>query len=171
MTLKGAGNVPAYIHQSADVPKAVKDVIDGKTFDYGTVVTVYGDRIPLAERQILDAGAPISVVTREEIDASGAQSLQEVLAELPGVTLHNQTGNPRESTVDVRGFPQGNSTAVFLDGVRLNDLQDNSVRWDVIPLEDVERIEVYRGASGPLYGGGALAGVRRPASRKPSSNA
>ena len=33
----GPGNVPAYIHSSADVPKAVRDVIDGKTFDYGTL--------------------------------------------------------------------------------------------------------------------------------------
>ena len=33
----GPGNVPAYIHCSADVPKAVRDVIDGKTFDYGTL--------------------------------------------------------------------------------------------------------------------------------------
>jgi len=33
----GPGNVPAYIHQSADVPKAVRDVLNGKTFDYGTL--------------------------------------------------------------------------------------------------------------------------------------
>ena len=33
----GPGNVPAYIHESADVPKAVRDVIAGKTFDYGTL--------------------------------------------------------------------------------------------------------------------------------------
>ncbi len=127
--------------------------------DYGTVITVYGDRIPGTERQILDTGAPIAVVTREDIQASGAATLQQVLAELPGVFLHDQTGNPRESTVDLRGFPQGTSTAVFLDGVRLNEIQDNSVRWDTIPLEDVERIEVYSGATGPLYGGGALSGV------------
>jgi iron complex outermembrane receptor protein len=127
--------------------------------DYGTTITVYGDRIPAAQRQILDAPATVAVLTREEIQASGARTVQEALAQLPSVTLHNQTGNPVESTVDVRGFPQGTSLAVFLDGVRLNDLQDNSVRWDVIPIEDVERIEVYRGATGPLYGGGALAGV------------
>jgi iron complex outermembrane receptor protein len=127
--------------------------------EYGTVVTVYGDRLPMEERLILDTAASVSVVTREEIQASGAVTLQEVLVRLPGVFLHDQTGNPTESTVDVRGFPQGTSLAVFLDGVRLNDLQDNSVRWDTIPLEDVERIEVYRGAAGPLYGGGALAGV------------
>src|SRR5216683_935848 len=33
----GPGNVPAYIHQSADVPKAVKNILEGKTFDYGTL--------------------------------------------------------------------------------------------------------------------------------------
>jgi acetaldehyde dehydrogenase (acetylating) len=33
----GPGNVPAYIEKTADVPKAVRDVIDGKTFDYGTL--------------------------------------------------------------------------------------------------------------------------------------
>jgi acetaldehyde dehydrogenase (acetylating) len=33
----GPGNVPAYIHASADVAKAARDVIDGKTFDYGTL--------------------------------------------------------------------------------------------------------------------------------------
>lgn len=33
----GPGNVPAYIEKTADVPKAVRDVVDGKTFDYGTL--------------------------------------------------------------------------------------------------------------------------------------
>ena len=127
--------------------------------DYGTVVTVYGERLPAEERQILETAASVSVVTRDEIQAMGATTLQEVLVQLPSVFLHNETGNPEESTVDVRGFPDGTSLAVFLDGVRLNDIDDNSVRWDVIPVEDIERIEIYRGAAGPLYGGGALAGV------------
>src|SRR4029453_13060418 len=33
----GPGNVPAYVEKPADVPKAVKNIIDGKTFDYGTL--------------------------------------------------------------------------------------------------------------------------------------
>lgn len=127
--------------------------------DYGTTITVFGQRLPAEERNILGTPATLSVYTREDIVASGARTVQEALQNLPGIFLHDQTGNPVESTVDVRGFPQGTSVAVFLDGVRLNDLQDNGVRWDVIPIEDVERIEVYRGATGPLYGGGALAGV------------
>ncbi len=127
--------------------------------NYQNTITVYGDRLPASERQILDTAAPVAVVTRDQIEASGATTVQEVLETLPSAVLHNQTGNPRESSVDLRAFPDGTSVAVFLDGVRLNDLQDNSVRLDAIPVEDLERVEVYAGASAPLYGGGALGGV------------
>jgi len=127
--------------------------------NYETSVTVYGERLPSSERPLLDAAAPVAILTREQIDASGAHTVQQLLERIPSVALHDQTGNPREATVDLRGFPQGTSVVVFLDGVRLNDLQDNGVRWDTVPLEDLERVEVYAGASAPLYGGGALAGV------------
>ncbi len=131
-----------------------------------TTVTVYGERLPLLEKKVLSAPLNITVITRQEIKDSGATTIQELLAQAPGVFLHNQTGNPSESTVEIRGFPRGTSLAVFLDGVRLNNIQDNSVDWQTIPLEDVERIEIYRGAAGPLYGGGALSGVVNIITRK-----
>lgn len=127
--------------------------------EYSNQITVYGERLPLHERQVLNAPAPVSVVTREEIESSGARTLQEVLERVAGVVLHDQSGNPADATVDLRGFPQGTSAAVFLDGVRLNSLEDNAAAFDTLPLEEVERIEIYRGAAAPLYGGGALAGV------------
>jgi iron complex outermembrane receptor protein len=127
--------------------------------EYSNQITVFGERLPLHERQVLDAPAPVSVVTREDIEASGARTLQEVLERVAGVVLHDQSGNPADATVDLRGFPQGTSAAVFLDGVRLNSLDDNGAPFDSLPLEEVERIEIYRGAAAPLYGGGALAGV------------
>lgn len=134
--------------------------------DYGTEITVYGNRLAPVERKLLDTAAGVAVVTREELEVAGVRTLQEALALIPGVVLHDAVGNGVESSVDLRGFPQGTSLAVFLDGVRLNDLQDNSVRWDTLPVEDVERIEVYRGASGPMYGGGALAGVVNVVTRR-----
>lgn len=127
--------------------------------NYESSVTVFGERLPAEQRALLETAAPVAVITREQIQSSGARTLQEVLQSVPAITLHSQTGNDREATVDLRAFPQGNSVAVFLDGVRLNDLQDNTVRWDAVPVEDLERVEVYAGASAPLYGGGALAGV------------
>lgn len=134
--------------------------------DYGTEITVYGNRLAPVERKLLDTAAQVSVVTREELETSGVKTLQEALALIPGVVLHDSVGNGVETSVDLRGFPQGTSLAVFLDGVRLNDLQDNQIRWDTLPVEDIERIEVYRGASGPMYGGGALAGVVNVVTRR-----
>ncbi len=134
--------------------------------NYGTEITVYGNRLAPVERKLLDTAAGVAVVTREELETAGVRTLQEALALVPGVVLHDAVGNGVESTVDLRGFPQGTSLAVFLDGVRLNDLQDNAVRWDTLPVEDIDRIEVYRGASGPMYGGGALAGVVNVVTRR-----
>ena len=140
------------------IPAPAQDVM-GALQNYQSSITVYGDRLPATERQLLNTAAPIAVVTRDQIEESGARTVQQALETLPSIVLHNETGNPRESSVDLRAFPDGESVAVFLDGVRLNDLQDNSVRLDIIPVEDLERIEVYAGASAPLYGGGALGGV------------
>lgn len=132
----------------------------GKALEqYESTVTVYGSRVPLEERKLATVASPVVVVTREQIEKTGATTVQEVLETLPGITLHNQTGNPVETTVDLRLFPQAPSVAVFLDGVRLNNLDTNDLRWDIIPVEDLERIEVYAGTASPLYGGGALGGV------------
>jgi len=54
------------------------------------------------------------------------------------------------------GTPQGLS--VFLDGVRINEAFGDIVNWDLIPIQDVERIEVLPGPSA-VYGQNALSGV------------
>jgi acetaldehyde dehydrogenase (acetylating) len=67
----GPGNVPAYIHESADVPKAVRDVIAGKTFDYGTLCS--------SEQSIVcDASIKDQVVA--EVKKNGGYFLSEAEA-------------------------------------------------------------------------------------------
>lgn len=126
---------------------------------YESSITVYGDRLPLEEREVTLTPAPIIIITRDDIENSGAATIQQLLESVPGASVHDLTGNPVERTVDLRGFPEGTSVAVFLDGIRLNNIDDNSVRWDIVPLGQVERIEIYSGALAPLYGGGAIGGV------------
>jgi outer membrane receptor protein involved in Fe transport len=80
---------------------------------------------------------------------------------LPGVTLNDEQGNAAQQDLAIRGFqvtsvtgvPQGIS--VFLDGVRINEPTVEEVNFDLIPLDDVERIEVIRGPS-VLYGRNTL---------------
>jgi acetaldehyde dehydrogenase (acetylating) len=64
----GPGNVPAYIEKTADVPQAVRDVIDGKTFDYGTLCS---------SEQSLVCDEPIKDQVIEEVCKNGGYFLSE----------------------------------------------------------------------------------------------
>src|SRR5712692_9577738 len=96
---------------------------------------------------------PLDVVEGQELRSSRPAVLPDLLERSPGVTLQNEQGNPFQPTLTLRGFsaspvtglPQGIS--VFLDGVRLNEPTVDEVNFDLIPLDDVELIEVIRGPS------------------------
>lgn len=110
--------------------------------------------------------AALTIVDRERIEASGARNLQDLLAEEAGVVLIDQVGNDVQKTLDVRGFAGGKGLAVFVDGARINDPRNNTVALEQIPLDAVERIEITRGPSAALAGGGAEAGVIRVVTRR-----
>jgi iron complex outermembrane receptor protein len=121
---------------------------------------------PASPRLAVDRtpAARVEALTGREIEATRSATLPEALARLPGVTLADEQGNAFQPTLTLRGFsassvtglPQG--VSVFVDGVRLNEPTVEEVNFDLIPLEDVERIEVVRGAS-VLYGRNTLAGA------------
>jgi iron complex outermembrane receptor protein len=109
-------------------------------------------------------GASTSIITSEQIARSPAATIQEVLAQIPGVQLTNLYGgvNGVGTTVDLRGFGAFASanTLVLINGRRLNDLDLAGVDLSTIPRDSIERIEVTRGNSGAvLYGDNAVGGV------------
>lgn len=126
---------------------------------YQTTVTVYGERIPLEEREVILTPAQITIITGEDIQKMGVKNFSEVIEQSVGAAGRDLTGNPVERIVDLRGFPEGDSITVLIDGVKLNNIADNSFNFDIIPLEIIERVEIYSGAMAPLYGGGAMGGV------------
>ncbi|HET7291490.1 MAG TPA: aldehyde dehydrogenase family protein [Vicinamibacteria bacterium] len=67
----GPGNVPAYVERTADVPKAVRDVINGKTFDYGTLCS---------SEQALVCDEAIRDQVVEEVERNGGRFLSDVEA-------------------------------------------------------------------------------------------
>lgn len=105
----------------------------------------------------------VQTITGEEIKRSGAFTLQDYLKRLPGVSLNDEQGNSFQPDVQMRGFqvspvtgvPQGIS--VFVDGVRVNEPTVEEVNFDLIPLDDVERIELIRGPSA-VFGRNTLGG-------------
>lgn len=109
-------------------------------------------------------GASSSVITAEDIARSPSQTIQDVLAAIPGVQLTNLYGavNGTGSVVDVRGFGAfaSSNTLVLINGRRLNEADLQGVDLSTIPVQSIARIEVTRGNSGAvLYGDNAVGGV------------
>jgi iron complex outermembrane recepter protein len=109
-------------------------------------------------------GTASTVITAEEIAHSPAQTLQEIIAQTPGVQLTSLYGgvNGAKTSVDLRGFGAfaTSNTLVLINGRRLNDIDMAGVDFSTIPRDSIERIEITRGNSGAvLYGDNAVGGV------------
>ncbi|NCF11552.1 MAG: TonB-dependent receptor [Gammaproteobacteria bacterium] len=105
--------------------------------------------------------ASITVITREEILASGATQVAEVLRGQGAVQLYDFYGDGSRATVGLRGFGVTgvSNTLVLVDGRRLNNTDIAGPDLASIALGDVERIEIVQGSAGALYGDQAVGGV------------
>jgi iron complex outermembrane receptor protein len=105
--------------------------------------------------------ASVTVITADDIEKTGAESVVDLLETLEGITFRSFSGNPSQASIDLRGFGDYGfaRTLVMLDGRRLNRPDMMSVNWLQIPIRNVERIEVVRGAGSVLYGDAAIAGL------------
>ncbi len=132
-----------------------------------TIVT--GTRVPTPAERV---PAAVTVITRQEIEERGYQSLAEALVSVPGVRLAPLGGLGAQTTAFLRGN-SGRAVLVLLDGVPLNDPAEanGAFNFGNDLLFDIERIEVLRGPSSALYGSSAIGGVinlvtrRAPADR------
>lgn len=128
------------------------------------VIVTAPARLPGAPLPLSHVPGSVQVIPGEEIRQSGAPSIQDVLTRQPGVTLKDEQGNSQQMGLSLRGFeaspvtglPQGLS--VFLDGVRINEPDVEQINFDLLPMEDIERIEVIRGSSA-IFGRNTLAGA------------
>jgi iron complex outermembrane receptor protein len=112
----------------------------------------------------------VTVISRRQIEESGANTVREALSRVAGIGFRDNTGSP-DWQVDLRGFgvTGDQNTLVLVDGLRINDNELNTSRWSSIPLASVERIEVLRGSGAVLYGAGATGGVINIITRLPKA--
>jgi len=128
---------------------------------YETVVQA-PSRLPESPVSLSEFPATVQVVTREDVAKSGAVTLQEVLERLPGVHLNDEQGNPFQPDISIRGIAGSPVTglsqgiSVFVDGVRVNEPDAEEINFDLVPLDEVERIEIIRGPSA-VFGRNTLA--------------
>ena len=98
--------------------------------------------------------ASVSVVTAKEIKDHSYQSVAQALGQETGVYLSPVA----DGGISLRGF-SSSDVLVLVDGQPVNLGWNGSVDWTMIPVENIKKIEVLRGAASSLYGGRATGGV------------
>jgi iron complex outermembrane receptor protein len=120
----------------------------------------------------LDAPAPVTVIDRETLRASGFTELHDLLRLVPGYLVADR---PQGSPVVVNhglGDAYPNRLLVLVDGRSVVNPATGAVDWQDLPLrlEDVERIEVVRASNQASYGAGAFQGVIHILTRAPGED-
>lgn len=121
---------------------------------YETVVTAKRDP---GNQALDDNAASASVITSDRTPRS-AESLPQLLSELPGVNITHFGALGSLAMISVRGSTP-NQVQVYVDGVPLGSASAGAVDLGLIPVADAERIEIYRGMSPIAFGSSALGGI------------
>lgn len=107
----------------------------------------------------------VSVVTRSQIEAQNAQSLNQILRFVPGVTTEQRgpSGGTRLEQFAIRGF----GAPLYLDGLRLPGSRDAQPTIDPFRLE---RIDVIKGPASVLFGQASPGGLVNMVSKRPTED-
>ena len=125
-------------------------------------VVVSASRI---EQTIDSTLADVSVIDRDQIDASAARDVSDLLRLQAGIDIARTGGPGSQATVFLRGT-NNNHLLVLVDGVRVASLNTGAYAFEQLPLDLVERIEIVRGPRASFWGSDAIGGVIQIFTRK-----
>lgn len=116
--------------------------------------------------------ASVAVIDREQIERSASSDLLDLLRSQAGLQIRDTMGDGNRAAISLRGFGENamNNTLVLVDGRRLNQPTLSGPDLNSVPLANIERIEIIRGAGTVLYGDQAVGGVVNIITRTPASN-
>ena len=119
-------------------------------------ISVTASRTPI---EVQHSSTTISIITAEQIAESKAVYVSELLQSVAGLNVSRTGGSGNITQLRMRGG-EANHILVLIDGIEANRLSSGSeFRFDKISTEQIERIEVLRGAQSSLWGSDALSGV------------
>lgn len=145
-------NAGVSTREEEDVPALEKEVLGVEREDIGAI-TVEDES---DEYDLVHSPMPVSVIDATRFHGRNI-SLNEVLKRVAGVRLSQEGGLGSRSTLAIHGL-EGNRVKVFIDGSPLNS-PDGSLGINDIPIQLVERIEIYKGVVPARFGGDALGGA------------
>jgi len=113
------------------------------------------------EEDLKQTPSYILVISKQEIENAGVTTVNEAIMKLGGVAGRVSDQGGAEYKLDMMGFGDtaALNTAIIVDGVPLREADSSEARLSGIPIDQVERIEIQKGAASVVYGEGAVAGV------------
>ncbi len=120
-------------------------------------VVVTATRTETPENEI---GSAMTVITEKDIADKNITNVADALRTVPGLDVVRAGGMGQQTSVFMRGA-NSNHTLVLVDGVEMNDPSSPTGAFDFafLQTDNIERIEVVRGAASAAYGSDAIGGV------------
>ncbi|MGN0943513.1 MULTISPECIES: TonB-dependent receptor [Fusobacterium] len=110
------------------------------------------------ETSVLDTAKNVTIVTQEDIQNKGANTVAEALRGVPGLVVRYMDGGKPNFDMRGSGATSNTNTVVLLDGVPLNGI-NGSYETDQIPVDQIEKIEIVPAGGTVMYGEGAIGGI------------
>ncbi|MDR2564163.1 MAG: TonB-dependent receptor plug domain-containing protein, partial [Prevotellaceae bacterium] len=110
-------------------------------------------------RTLSETGRVVTVITREEIETSGVNSLNDLFRLVPGFDVRSRGGNGVQADISIRGgsFDQ---VLILLNGVNITDPQTGHHNANIpVNLSEIDRVEVLEGSGARGHGPGAFSGA------------
>ena len=125
------------------------------------------------EKNIEGVSASIIVITEEEIQKTGASTLDKILEKVPSINAqYGRFPHPSASSkasISLRGMG-ANGTLILVDGKRLSGETESPYEMTRITASMIERIEIVKGSMSTLYGSDAIGGVINIITKKVDKN-
>lgn len=160
----------AYAQNAADsgsgtYVELAPSAVEAKAVEDTGYVATQAQGITKSNVPLIENPQSVTVVTRKQMNAQGAQTLSEALRYTAGVNAEPFGADNRNDYIYIRGFDQSND-GLFLDG--LNLLNRNYGMWRVDPYS-LESVEVVRGPSSVLFGQSSPGGLVNQVSKRPTA--
>ncbi|NLN13964.1 MAG: TonB-dependent receptor, partial [Arcobacter skirrowii] len=123
-----------------------------------TLETITVTSATKSEQKLKDVTANVDAITAEDIEAIKFKTVAEALQTIPGIQVSQSGGIGQQTSLFLRGM-DSKKTLVLIDGIRYNDPSGNGANFEHLMINDIERIEVIKGAQSSIWGADASAGV------------
>ncbi len=109
------------------------------------------------EQKLSEQTVSMEVIKGSSLTGDNITSLDEGMTKVPGVTI-------ADGQINIRGgagwsYGAGSRVLVLVDDLPILSADAQDAKWSIVPMENVDQVEVIKGAASALYGSGALDGI------------